>query len=123
MNTTLSRKVAALLSLKEHKKAREAAVLGFQLYDLKLCKEFVSQWLTASKGQMDPDTSALLKKKPYFFFYPDGIDSFCNEYSQILLDIVVSQMPSQAQGVLGLSHPDMVRCVEGAVSIMESVLS
>ena len=116
-------KVAALLSLKEHKKAREAAVLGFQLYDLKLCKEFVSQWLTASKGQMDPDTSALLKKKPYFFFYPDGIDSFCDEYSQILLDIVVSQMPSQAQGVLGLSHPDMVRCVEGAVSIMESVLT
>ena len=97
MNTTLSRKVAALLSLMEHKTAREAAVLGFQLYDLKLCKEFVSQWLTASKGQMDQDTSALLKKKPYFF-YPDGIDSFCDEYSQILLDIVVSQMPSQAQG-------------------------
>ena len=98
------RKVAALLGLKEHKKAKEAAVLGFQLYDLKLCKEFISQWLTASKGQMDPDTSALLKKKPYFFFYPDGIDSFCDEYSQILLDIVMSQMPSQAQGVLGFTH-------------------
>lgn len=117
------RKVVALSCLKEFERAKQGATVGFQLYDLKLCKDFVGEWLSASKALMDPETCSILSRKPLYFFYPDGIDPFCDEYNQILLDVVMSQVPSVAQGVLGVSHPDMVRCIEGAVSIMEGVLS
>lgn len=117
------RKVVALNSLKEYKQAKDAAVVGFQLYDLNLSKDFISEWMKSSKAQMNPETSSILQKKPYFFFYPDGIDSFCDQYSEILLDVIIAQMPSQSEGIIGQSHQDMVHCVQGAVKIMESVLA
>ena len=117
------RKVVALSSLKEFKRSKDAAVVGFKLYDLNLCKDFVSEWIKSSKAQMDPEICSILQKKPYVFFYPDGIDSFCDEYNQILFQVVVALMPSQNEGVIGLSHLDMVYCVEGAVKIMKSVLT
>ena len=117
------RKTVALNCLKNYQEARDTAITGFCFNDLKLTKEFVSEWLKANRAQVDSNISELLLSKPYYYFYPDGVDLINSNYCETLMKIIVSLMPSQSQGVLGISHDDMVKCLCNVVQILEDILA
>ena len=117
------RKTVVLNCLKNYQEARDTAIIGFCFNDLKLTKEFVSEWLKANKAQVDANVNELLLSKPYCYFYPDGVDLINSNYCKTLLKITVSLMPSESQGVLGVSHDDMVKCLCNTVQILEDLLA
>lgn len=78
------RKTIAQTCLRNYQEARETAIVGFCFNDLRLTKDFVSEWLVASRAQVDVDTSGLLLSKPCYYFYPDGIDLINAKYCEIL---------------------------------------
>lgn len=117
------RKTVALNCLKNYQEARDTAIIGFCFNDLRLTKDFVSEWLKANRAQIDPDISKLLLSKPLCYFYPDGVDLVNTKYCETLLKIVVPLMPSESQGVLGISHDDMVNCLCSTVQILEDLLA
>ena len=117
------RKTVALNCLKNYQEARDTAITGFCFNDLKLTKEFVSEWLKANRAQIDSNVNELLLSKPYCYFYPDGVDLINSNYCETLLKITVSLMPSESQGVLGISHDDMIICLCNVVQILEGLLA
>ena len=117
------RKTVALNSLKKYGEAKEAAVKGFSLNDLRLSKDFVTEWLKASKSQVSQDRALLLLTKPYHNFYPNGVDLISDKYCDTLLLIVESLMPSKSQGVLGMSHTELVQCLDDVLEQLHALLS
>ena len=117
------RKTVALNSLKKYSEAKEAAVKGFSLNDLRLSKDFVTEWLKASKSQVSQDRALLLLTKPYHNFYPNGVDLISDKYCDTLLLIVESLMPSKSQGVLGMSHTELVQCLDDVLEQLHALLS
>ena len=117
------RKTVALNCLKNYQQAKDTAIVGFSFNDLRLTKDFVSEWLKASRAQVDVDISGRLLSIPYCHFYPDGIDLINNKYCEILLSVIVPLMPSQSKGVLGISHDDMSKCLHTIVQLIENFLA
>ena len=117
------RKTVALNCLKNYQEAKDTAIIGFSFNDLRLTKDFVSEWLKASRAQVDVDINGLVLSKPYCHFYPDGIDLINDKYCEILLSIIVPLMPSQSKGVLGISHDDMSKCLHSIVQVIENFLA
>ena len=116
------RMAVALNCLKKYQEAKDTSILGFCFNDLKFTKDFVMEWLKASKALTESDISELLLSQPYCYFYPDGIDLINTKYCEILVSIIVPLMPSQSRGVLGLSHDDMVKCLCSTVQLLEDLL-
>ena len=117
------RKLVALNSLEKYDKAKETAVKGFTFNDLKLSKDFVGEWLKASRVQVDHDVATRLSKRPYYNFYPDGVDLISNDYCSVLLRIIEPLMPSLSQGVLGISHRVFSDCLENILQLLHSLLA
>jgi hypothetical protein len=116
------RKAVALNSLERYDQAKEAATKGFSFNDLKFTKEFVHEWLKASKAMVSDDISSVIKR--YHNFYPDGIDLINDEYCNILKGIILSLVPSlQLQGILGLSHDDMCSSIDKIVELLQKILA